>query len=129
MYHDKQIVDSMRLVEAARAENVKLNPRRMTAEEKEQLLASFHPDFRQDQFSVLKIGPNAGEKVPHELASLLQGKSWLTEKAVDLSKPDYDVDVLVIGGGGAGSSAAIEADEAGANVWLLLNCVLVMPTP
>ena len=119
MYHDKQIVDSMRLVEAARAENVKLNPRRMTAEEKEQLLASFHPDFRQDQFSVLKIGPNAGDKVPHELAALLQGQSWLKEKTVDLSNPDYDVDVLVIGGGGAGSSAAIEADEAGANVMVV----------
>ena len=102
MYHDKQIVESMRLVEAARAENVKLNPRRMTAEEKEQLLSAFHPDFRQDQFEELKIGPNAGEKVPHELAALLQGESRLAGKEIDLSNPDYDVDVLVVGAGGAG---------------------------
>ena len=119
MYHDKQIVESMRLVEAARAENVRLNPRRMTAEEKEQLLAAFHPDFRQDQFEALKIGPNAGEKVPHELAALLQGESRLAGREVDLSNPDYDVDVLVIGGGGAGTSAAIEADEAGAKVMVV----------
>lgn len=38
---------------------------------------------------------------------------------IDLSKPDYDVDVLVIGGGGAGSSAAIEAHEGGANVMIV----------
>ncbi|MBQ7331574.1 MAG: FAD-dependent oxidoreductase [Oscillospiraceae bacterium] len=119
MYQDQHILDSMRLVEAARAENVKLNPRRMTAEEKEQLLAAFHPDFRQDQFSKLEIGPNAGEKVPHELAALLQGKSRLAGKNVDLSNPDYDVDVLVIGGGGAGASAAVEADEAGAKIMVV----------
>ena len=119
MYHDKQIVESMRLVEAARAENVKLNPRRMTAEEKEQLLAAFHPDFRQDQFEELKIGPNAGEKVPHELAALLQGESRLAGKEIDLTNPDYDVDVLVVGAGGAGTSAAIEAHEAGANVMVV----------
>ena len=119
MYQDQHILDSMRLVEAARAENVKLNPRRMTAEEKEQLLAAFHPDFRQDQFAKLEIGPNAGEKVPHELAALLQGKSRLAGKNVDLSNPDYDVDVLVIGGGGAGASAAVEADEAGAKIMVV----------
>ncbi len=119
MYQEQHIVDSMRLVEAARAENVTLNPRRMTAEEKEQLLATYHPDFRQDQFTTLTIGPNAGEKVPHELAALLQGKSRLAGKTLDFSNPDYDVDVLIIGGGGAGASAAIEADDLGANVMVV----------
>ena len=119
MYQDKNILESMRLVEAARAENVKLDPRRVTAEEKEKLLATYHPDYRQDQFSVLKMGPNAGEKVPVELAGLLQGKSRLESRNVpDLTKPDYDVDVLIIGAGGAGTSAAIEAHEAGAKVMI-----------
>ena len=119
MYHEKHIVESMKLVEAARAENVKLNPRRMTAEEKEQLLATFHPDYRREEFTELKIGPNAGEKVPHELAALLQGKSRLAGKNLDLDNPDYQVDVLIIGGGGAGASAAIEADDAGAKVMVV----------
>ena len=35
MYQDKALQESIKKVEAARAENVKLNPRRMTAEEKE----------------------------------------------------------------------------------------------
>ena len=38
---------------------------------------------------------------------------------IDLNKIDYDVDVLVIGGGGAGSSCAIEAHNAGANVMIV----------
>ena len=119
MYQDKMILESLKRVEAARAENVKLNPRRMSAEEKEQLLAAYHPDYRQDQFSVLQIGANQGEKVPTELAALLQGKSCLADCKVNLKNPDYDVDVLVIGGGGAGASAAIEADNGGAKVMVV----------
>ena len=91
----------------------------MTAKQKEDLLAEYHPDYKVSEFSTLKIGPNKGEKVPHELAEMLQAHSRITADSVDLSNPDYDVDVLVIGGGGAGSSAAIEAHEAGANVMIV----------
>ena len=44
MYQDKALQESIKKVEAARAENVKRNPRRMTAEEKDILLKTFHPD-------------------------------------------------------------------------------------
>ena len=101
-----EILESMKKVEAARAKNVQLEPRRMTAEEKDTLLATYHPDYKQDQFAVLQVGPNKGEKVPTELAALLQANSRVNPDKLDLSKVDYDVDVLVIGGGGAGSSAA-----------------------
>ena len=37
---------------------------------------------------------------------------------LSLDKPDYDCDVLIIGGGGAGCSAAIMADNAGAKVMI-----------
>lgn len=114
-----EILESMKKVEAARAKNVQLEPRRMTAEEKDTLLATYHPDYKQDQFAVLQVGPNKGEKVPTELAALLQANSRVNPDKLDLSKVDYDVDVLVIGGGGAGSSAAIEADEAGAKVMIV----------
>ena len=114
-----EILESMKKVEAARAKNVQLEPRRMTAEEKDTLLATYHPDYKQDQFAILQVGPNKGEKVPTELAALLQANSRVNPDKLDLSKVDYDVDVLVIGGGGAGSSAAIEADEAGAKVMIV----------
>ena len=72
MYHDPVIQASAEKVAAAREQNVKLDPRRMTAEEKDQLLKTYHPDYREDQFQILQAGPNKGEKVPHELAALLQ---------------------------------------------------------
>ena len=53
MYTDGKILESIRKVEAARAENVKLNPARMSAEEKEVLLKTFHPDYRENQFTTL----------------------------------------------------------------------------
>ena len=117
--YSNEMQESIRKVESKRAENAVLEPRRMTAEEKETLLATFHPDYRQDQFAVLQIGPNKGEKVPTELAELLQANSRIDPTAIDLTKVDYDVDVLVIGGGGAGSAAAIEAHNAGANVMIV----------
>ena len=117
--YPERLKESLAAVEAAREANIALEPRRMTAQEKEDLLAAYHPDYRQDQFEVLTIGPNKGEKVPKELAASLQAASRITSDSVDLSKVDYDVDVLVIGGGGAGSSAAIEAHAAGADVMIV----------
>lgn len=110
---------SIKKVEAAREENTKLEPRRMTAEEKDTLLATYHPDYKKEEFRELKVGPNKGEKVPTELCALLQGHSRVKDNRPDLSSPDYDVDVLIIGGGGAGSSAAIEAHKNGANVMIV----------
>ena len=40
---------------------MKLDPRRMTAEEKETLLATYHPDYKQEQFTELQMGPNKGQ--------------------------------------------------------------------
>ena len=119
MYTDPKIQESIRQVEAHREENIKLDPRRMTAEEKDVLLRTFHPDYRENQFAALQMGPNKGGKVPTELAVLLQGRSRVLDETLDLSHPDYDADVLIIGGGGAGCSAAIEADNAGAKVVLV----------
>ncbi len=115
MYSEK-FTESLKAVEAAREKNISLEPARMTAQQKEDLLKAYHPDYKQNEFAVLEIGPNKGEKVPTELASLLQAHSRITEDSVDLENPDYDVDVLIIGAGGAGASAAIEANELGANV-------------
>lgn len=114
--YNEQMMLSLKKVEANRAANAELQPRRMTADEKDELLRTYHPDYRVDQFSELVIGPNKGERVPHELAALLQAESRIRGVKLDLENPDYDTDVLIIGGGGAGASAAIEADKAGARV-------------
>lgn len=114
-----EMLESIKKVEATRAERMGMEPRRMTADEKDALLKAYHPDYREDGFAEIKIGPNKGQKVPTELGHLLHSNSRLLHEQVDLEKVDYDVDVLVIGGGGAGASAAIEAHEAGANVMIV----------
>ncbi len=117
--YSETLKQSIKAVEAAREKNIAYEPARMTAKEKEDLLAAYHPDYKQDQFATLKIGPNKGEKVPVELAEMLEAHSRITSDAVDLANADYDVDVLIVGGGGAGASAAIEADEAGAKTMIV----------
>ena len=117
--YNEEMLKSMERVAAKREENAVFEPRRMTAEEKETLLATYHPDYKESEFAVLEIGPNKGEKVPNELAGLLQAHSRIKSEDIDLSKIDYDVDVLIIGGGGAGASAAIEADNNGASCMIV----------
>ena len=117
-YTEEQLI-SMEKVKASRAARfAELFPR-MTAEEKDKVLKENHPDYIESAYEVLKVGPNKGDKVLHELADLLQGKSRIIGMDIDLSKPAFDVDVLVIGGGGAGSSAAITAHKNGANVMMV----------
>ena len=116
MIFTEEMLASMKKVEAARENNIALEPRRMTAEEKDALLSQYHPDYRQDGFQTIQVGPNKGEKAPVELIAMLEGRSRTLDMDIDLNKIDYEADVLIIGAGGAGTSAAIEADEAGAKV-------------
>lgn len=117
--YNEEMKESMKKVAAHREANAVLEPRRMTADEKDKLLATYHPDYKQSEFATLSIGPNNGEKVPLELAALLQAHSRIKNKKINLDKVDYDVDVLIIGGGGAGASAAIEADNNGASTMIV----------
>ncbi len=121
MYTNPEILASLKKVEATRQErfNNRDNIKRMSAEEKDEILKAYHPDYKEENFENLVVGVNKGDKVPHELADMLQAHSRVKGKKIDLRHPKYDVDVLVIGGGGAGASAAIEAKNAGANVMLV----------
>lgn len=99
--YTKEQLDSLKKVEETRAARFQQDLKRMTAEEKEEVLAAFHPDYIESAYEELKVGPNKGQKVLHELAHLLQGHARVLDIDVDLNKIDYDVDVLIIGGGGA----------------------------
>ena len=117
--YSKEFQKSLAAVEAARKENIAYEPARMTADEKEALLAAYHPDYKKSEFATLRIGANKGEAVPHELCEMLEAHSRIKASDIDLSDIAYDVDVLIIGGGGAGASAAIEADNAGAKAMIV----------
>ena len=75
MYTLANMQESIKKVEATRAQRMANEPRRMTADEKDALLAAYHPDYKEEGFITLKVGPNKGEKVPTELGYLLESNS------------------------------------------------------
>jgi succinate dehydrogenase/fumarate reductase flavoprotein subunit len=86
----------------------------MTAEERQDVLERFHPDYKKEARRVIHIGPNRGESITTEVADMLEAHSRIRPELFDLTKPDYETDILIIGGGGAGCAAAIIAMQNGA---------------
>ena len=76
----------------------------MNAEEREDVLSKFHPDYRRDARRKIRVGVNKGEKMTTEVADILEAHSMVKPGLMDLhlSEPDYETDLLIIGGGGAG---------------------------
>lgn len=105
-------------VEATRPSRMGHDFPRLSPEAKLEILKNNHPDYVESGFRALNLGVNAGDKVPLELADLIEAKSRVELDKVDLNKIDYDVDVLIIGAGGAGAAAALEAHNAGAKVMI-----------
>ncbi len=111
--YPKDMQESIERVEATRPARLKSNPPRMSLAEQQEVLEGFHPDYKAEGKRPLQVGASWGELVPHEVADLLEAYPLIDPAQIDLSQVDYDVDVLVIGGGGAGTVAAIWAHEAG----------------
>ena len=86
----------------------------MTAEEREEVLQKFHPDYKPDSRRKINIGTNKGEIFTTEVAEMLEAHSRIKPELFHLDQPDYETDILIIGGGGAGCAAAITARENGA---------------
>ena len=51
-----EMLASIAKVEATRKARMGVEPRRMTAEEKEALLSQYHPDYKNDGFATLSVG-------------------------------------------------------------------------
>jgi len=111
--------ESIRKVEASRERRLEETRPRVGDQEKAALLTEFHPDFIKEGMRELLVGPNRGEPTPNEVAALLEGNSRVNPDKINLGKVDHDVDVLVIGCGGAGASAALLAQENGAKTLLV----------
>ncbi|MGD2201024.1 MAG: FAD-binding protein [Candidatus Bathyarchaeota archaeon] len=111
--YPQNMQDLLKLVEETRPSRVGKVLPEMTAEEKEKVLKDWHPDFKMDQKRALKIGPSKGMLMPHEVADTLEAHTLIKPDDIDLKNIDYDVDVLIIGAGGAGLSAALLAQENG----------------
>ena len=107
------MMESIKLVEKNREKNMKTPVKPMSMEAREKMLSKYHPDYMKGTKRKVKIGPNKGELLYNGIVDLLEAKPVLMSKDVDISKVDYDVDVLIIGGGGAGTVASLFAYESG----------------
>jgi len=104
---------SIALVERTRPQRIgKLLPQ-MTPQEREDILNLCHPDYAPGGKRTLKMGPNRGDLAPNEVADLLEAYPLIKPDKIDLSQVDYETDILIIGGGLAGTSAALLANDHG----------------
>ncbi len=104
---------SIEKVRATREERVDETYERMSLDEADEVLNNYHPDYRPEGKREIPVGPSGGEKAPTEFVEQLTARSLIEPEDVDLGTIDYDVDVLIIGGGGAGTVAALWAVKEG----------------
>ena len=105
--------ESIEAVEKTRERRLKETFPLMSLEERDEILQKFHPDYKKGTKRPVKIGPNKGNLMPQEVADLLEAHPLIKPKDVDLSKVDFNVAILIIGGGGAGMTAALWANYSG----------------
>jgi len=104
---------SIEKVEATRARRVEETYERMNLDEADEVLNNYHPDYRPEGKREIPVGPSKGEKAPTEFVEQLLARGLVEPDDIDLGTIDYDVDILIIGGGGAGTVAALWAVQEG----------------
>jgi succinate dehydrogenase/fumarate reductase flavoprotein subunit len=107
------MMKSIKKVEEKRKRNMSKPVKPLSMEDREKILNEFHPDYMKNTKRKVKIGIDKGKLLYNGIVDLLEAKSILNPKDVDFSRIDYDVDLLIIGGGGAGTVAALFAHENG----------------
>ena len=121
MPYTQQLKELIKKVEATRPERIEKKRRGeefrvLSLKEREERLRKYHPDFVEGARKEIRLGPNKGYAISPEIGSLLEAKSRVNPDLIDLNKIAYETDVLIIGGGGAGTAAALTAQENGAKV-------------
>jgi len=116
MPYPAEIEVSVRKLEASREKRLNTKIPLISTIERDTLVRKYHPDYAEAGRRQLLIGANKGQLFPVELANQLEGNSRIDPDKIDLDKVDYETDVLIIGSGGAGLSAALLAQENGAKV-------------
>jgi succinate dehydrogenase/fumarate reductase flavoprotein subunit len=111
--YPEYMYESIKKVEKTRDRRIgKLVPQ-MSQKQREEILSEYHPDYTEGGKRKIRHGQNKGDLAPNELVDLLEALPLIEEDDADLGKTDYEPDVLIIGGGLAGTSAALLAVESG----------------
>ena len=123
MPYTEELKSLIKVVEKSRRERVAQKKRGeefpgMSPDEADEILKKYHPDYKEEGRRELKVGPSKGYRIAHEFADLLEAWSRINPDRIDLSRADMETDVLIIGGGGAGTAAAMLAERNGARVIL-----------
>jgi len=121
MGYTPELIELIKKVEATRLERVARKKAgeefpALSLDERKVRLEKYHPDYREGALRDLKVGPSKGYALAQEIADLFEARSRVDPDNIDLDEVHYETDVLVIGGGGAGTAAALLAQEQGANV-------------
>jgi succinate dehydrogenase/fumarate reductase flavoprotein subunit len=122
MAYPDYMKESIELVRKSRLERVEIDKKGiqnvmipLTSEGREKVLSENHPDYMSDARQKIRIGTNQGEMLTTKVVEMLESHTILP-RGFQLDPVDYETDVLVIGGGGAGCQAAIWARQNGAKV-------------
>jgi succinate dehydrogenase / fumarate reductase flavoprotein subunit/L-aspartate oxidase len=123
MSYTAELKESIKIVEKTRPERVARKKQNqefpaIPVAQREDILKKYHPDFIHDTRRELQVGPSKGYAISNEYVDILEAKSRVEPDRVDLTQIAYTTDVLIIGGGGAGNSAALLARSKGAKVLL-----------
>ena len=112
-----KIVEKTRPARVKRKKNGEEFPG-IPVDQRQDILKKYHPDFLDGTKREAKVGPNKGYAISNKYADILEAKSRVNPDKINLDNITMETDVLVIGGGGAGNSAALLASEHGADVIL-----------
>lgn len=118
MTYNAEMLENIKIVESTRSQRLGQTFPSMSMEERQKVLTAFHPDYIAAGMREIRVGASKGFRTPLELANVLEGRPHISPD-MDLSQPEFETDVLIIGGGGAGASAALLAQENGAKVTLV----------
>lgn len=123
MPYTSELKELIKIVEGTRTARIEKKRRGeefalLSLKEREERLKKYHPDFKEGSREEIRLGPNKGYAISPEIVNLLEAKSRVNPDLIDLTKVTYETDVLILGGGGAGTAAALTAQENGAEVLL-----------
>jgi succinate dehydrogenase / fumarate reductase flavoprotein subunit/L-aspartate oxidase len=121
MPYTSELKELIKRVEATRPARVEKKRRGeefplLSLKEREERLKKYHPDFKEGSRKEIRVGPNKGYAISPEIVDLVEAKSRVNPDLIDLNKVAYETDVLILGGGGAGTAAALTAQEKGVKV-------------